>query len=100
MSEKEREFLNYMFEQLTGSIYTKSGTLWIEEYMDKCMNLLITIKSNVECIKEYYGNIPQKDMEYTIFMAIIDITLHIDTSKITNVANYYLHNMVNVEVCC
>lgn len=100
MSEKEIEFLNYMFKQLTGSIYTKSGKLWIDEYADKCTTMLMTMKSNVECIKEYYGNIPQKDMEYTIFMAIINITLHIDTSKIPNVANYYLHNMINVEVCC
>jgi hypothetical protein len=100
MSETEREFLNYMFEQLTGSIYTKSGKLWTEEYADKCVTMLMTMKSNVECIKEYYGSIPQKDMEYTIFMAIINITLHIDTSKLPDVANHYCHNIVTAEVYC
>lgn len=100
MSEKEREFLNYMFEHLTGSIYTKSGKLWVDEYWDKCRNLLTTLESNVNYIKEYYGTIPQRDVEYSIFMAVIDITLYINTSKIPDVANYYCHNIVMAEVYC
>ena len=84
------EFLEYLFTQLTGSIFTPNGELWTHKYDNWCEQLFKNISYEVCVLRKIYSRVTVKDIEKIIFTELIDITANINTANMEAVAIKYM----------
>ena len=90
MEDKKTEFLEYLFTQLTGSIFTPNGELWTKKYTGRCEQLLKNISDEVCVLQKVYSRVTIKDIEKIIFTELIDITIDINSTNMEAVAIKYM----------
>ena len=90
MEDKKTEFLEYLFTQLTGSIFTSNGELWTKKYASWCAQLFKNISDEVCVLQKVYSRVTIKDIEKIIFTELIDITIDIDSANMEAVAIRYM----------
>lgn len=90
MKDKKTEFLEYLFTQLTGSIFTPDGKLWTKKYANWCEQLLKNISDEVCVLQKVYSRVTIKDIEKIIFTELIDITTDINSANMEAVAIKYM----------
>lgn len=90
MEDNTVEFLEYLFTQLTGSIFTSDGELWTKKYASQCEQLLKNISDEVYVLRKIYSHVTVRDIEKIIFTEVIDITANINTANMETVAIKYM----------
>lgn len=90
MENNTVEFLEYLFTQLTGSIFTPDGELWTKRYVNWCEQLLKNISDEVCVLQKVYSRVTVRDIEKIIFTELIDITTDINSANMEAVAIKYM----------
>lgn len=90
MEDKKTEFLEYLFTQLTGSLFTIDGELWTKKYANWCERLFENISYEVCVLRKIYSRITVKDIERIIFTEMIDITIDMNVYNMESVAMKYM----------
>lgn len=90
MEDKKTEFLEYLFTQLTGSLFTIDGELWTKKYANWCEQVFENISYEVCVLRKIYSRITVKDIERIIFTEMIDITIDMNVYNMESVAIKYM----------